>query len=67
MPNKKPKPEGRDNKDIIVGSGGSNKNKIRYPSKKRSLGTWKKFYKLFPILAEQDAFDGSTSKRMKQL
>jgi hypothetical protein len=40
--------ETRDNKYVYVGSGGSNKNKIRYPSMKRSKSTWKKFYKLFP-------------------
>jgi|ERR1035437_4297172 hypothetical protein len=61
----KPKKEGRDNKDVLVGSGGSSGNKIRYPSKKRSLSTWKKFYKLFPICAELDGFDGKSSKRMK--
>lgn len=63
--NKKPIPEGRDNKDVHVGGGGSNRNKIRYPSKKRSLRTWKKFYKLFPYAAMADGFDGKTSKRMK--
>ncbi len=63
--NKKPTKEGRDNKDVLVGSRGSNRNKIRYPSKKRSLSTWKKFYKLFPIEAVIDEFDGTTSKRMK--
>jgi hypothetical protein len=62
---KKPQKEGRDNKDIHVGSGGSNCNKIRYPSKKRSIKTWKKFYKLFPSAAIEDGFDGKTSKRMK--
>lgn len=61
----KPKTENRDNKDVLVGSGGSNCNKVRYPSKKRSLSTWKNFYKLFPSLAERDGFDGKTSSRMK--
>lgn len=61
----KPPKEGRDNKDVQVGSGGSNRSKIRYPSKKRSVKTWKKFYKLFPMLAIEDGFDGKTSKRMK--
>jgi ADP-heptose:LPS heptosyltransferase len=62
---KKPQKEGRDNKDIQVGSSGSNRNKIRYPSKKRSIKTWKKFYKLFPQAAIEDGFNGKTSKRMK--
>lgn len=61
----KPKPEGRDNKDVHVGTGGSNKNKVRYPSKKRSIRTWKKFYALFPYCAKEDGFDGKTSSRMK--
>lgn len=39
----------RDNKDVKVGSGGSNKNKIRYPKKCRKTA-WKRFYKLFPHL-----------------
>ena len=63
--NRRPQKEGRDNKDVHVGSGGSNKNKVRYPSKKRSKSTWKKFYKLFPHLAEKDGWNGVTSKRMK--
>ena len=62
---KSPQKEGRDNKDVLVGSGGSNRNMIRYPSKKRSIRTWKKFYKLFPYAAIADGWDGKTSKRMK--
>ena len=62
---KKPQAEGRDNKDVRVGSGGSNRNMIRYPSKKRSVKTWKKFYKLFPQAAIEDCWDGKTSRRMK--
>jgi hypothetical protein len=61
----KPQKEGRDNKGVYVGSGGSNRNKIRYPSKKRSLRVWKKFYEMFPWAAEADGFNGKTSKRMK--
>jgi hypothetical protein len=60
----KPKQERRDNKDVLVGSGNSWGNTVRYPSKKRSLSTWKKFYKLFPRLAEADGFDGKTSSKM---
>lgn len=63
--NKKPQKEGRDNKDVHVGNGGSNRNKVRYPSKKRSIRTWKKFYNLFPYYAALDGWDGKTSKRMK--
>lgn len=62
---KTPQKEGRDNKNVHVGGGGSNRNKVRYPSKKRSLSTWKKFYKLFPRNAEEDGWDGKTSNRMK--
>ena len=61
---KSPPKEGRDNKDVRVGGGGSNKNSVRYPSKKRSLKTWRKFYKLFPYYAERDKFDGKTSTKM---
>lgn len=62
---RRPQKEGRDNKDVEVGTGGSNRNKIRYPSKKRSIKTWKKFYKLFPRAAEQDGWDGRHSNRTK--
>jgi hypothetical protein len=57
--------ETRDNKDIHVGGGGSNRNKIRYPSKKRNKKTWSNFYKLFPSAAEKDHWDGKTSNKMK--
>lgn len=65
--NKRPPKEGRDNKNVhAFGSGvNSNRNKIRYPSKKRSIRTWKKFYKLFPHQAIIDGWDGKTSKKMK--
>jgi hypothetical protein len=62
---KKPQKEGRDNKDVHVGGGGSNRTMVRYPSKKRSIRTWKKFYNLFPYYAVLDGWDGKTSKRMK--
>lgn len=63
---KKPQKEGRDNKDVYVGSGfGNSNNPIRYPSKKRSIKTWKNFYKLFPYAAVVDGWDGKTSNRMK--
>jgi hypothetical protein len=45
----KPPGESRDNKDVLVGSSGDNRNKIRYPKKCRKTA-WKRFYKLFPHL-----------------
>jgi len=39
----------QDNKGYISGSGGSNRNKIRYPKKCRKTA-WKRFYILFPEL-----------------
>lgn len=45
----KPIKEGRDNKDVRVGSGGGGSNRIRFP-KKGHKNAWKKFYKLFPHL-----------------
>lgn len=62
----KPQKETRDNKGVLVGSGGSNINKIRYPSKKRSLRVWKKFYEMFPYLAEKDKWNGKKSKRVNK-
>lgn len=62
---KTPIKEGRDNKDVKVGSGGSSGNSIRYPSKKRSKRVWKNFYKLFPWLAIKDEWNGEKSKRTK--
>ena len=61
----KPKPlkEGRDNKGVYVGSGGSNRNKVRYPSAKRSKRVWKIFYSMFPYYAEKDGWDGHKSSR----
>ncbi len=52
---KMPKPDGRDNKALRVGSSGSNRNKVRFPKKVRGKATWKKFYTLFP------QFEGYTS------
>ena len=60
----KPQKEGRDNKGVYVGNGGSNRNKVRYPSKKRSKRTWKTFYKMFPDLAIKDGWDGKKSNKM---
>lgn len=61
----KPQKEGRDNKGVYIGSGGSNRNKVRYPKKNRSLRTWRIFYQMFPKKAEQDGWDGKTSSKMK--
>lgn len=43
-----PKPSKRDNKDVYVGGGGSNRTMVRFPRKKRGKSTWEKFWKLFP-------------------
>lgn len=40
--------EKKDNKQTYASSFGGGMNSIRYPSKKRSKQTWKRFYKLFP-------------------
>lgn len=62
---KKPIQEGRDNKGIYVGSGGSYKgNTVRYPSKKRSKRVWKIFYEMFPHYAKIDGWNGETSNKM---
>jgi hypothetical protein len=47
-----PKKSERDNKDVKVGSGWDNINKIRYPKKCRKTA-WKRFYKLFLHLKEK--------------
>lgn len=47
--NLKPIKEGRDNKDVTVGSGYGGRSIIRYP-RKGHKNAWKKFYKLFPRL-----------------
>lgn len=65
--NKKPQQEGRDNKGVYVGSGNHWGSTVRYPSKKRNKKTWKTFYKMFPLLAKNDNWDGNTSDKMKQL
>ena len=56
----------RDNKDYYNTSSTcyhSNRNKIRYPSKKRNKKTWSNFYKLFPGLAKSENWDGQKSDR----
>lgn len=55
----------RDNKGVYNGGGGSNRNMVRYPSKKRSHKTWKTFYEMFPYYAEKDGWNGKTSSRYK--
>ena len=59
--------ETRDNKGVYVGSGGSNRNKVRYPKKSRSKRTWNIFYKMFPSLAEKDGWNRETSTRTDEL
>jgi hypothetical protein len=51
LPPQQRKGETRDNKDqLVIGKRNhSNRNKIRYPRKKRKTA-WKRFYKLFPHL-----------------
>ncbi len=46
----KPKKEGRDNKDVRVGSGGGSITSIRFPKQRANKSVWKKFWKLFPLL-----------------
>lgn len=48
--------ETRDNKGIYIGSGGSNRNSVRYPKKKRSKKVWDTFYRMFPRYAEKDGY-----------
>ena len=55
----------RDSKVDTVYEYYSTCDKIRFPSKKRSRATWKRFYTMFPNLAKEDGWDGKTSKRMK--
>lgn len=59
--------ERRDNKSYYNYANGSPcgaaGNYVRYPSKKRSLRTWRNFYNLFPWLAKQDGWDGKKSSR----
>lgn len=56
-------PVRRDNKSSVNRGSGAQGNYVRYPSKKRSLYTWRNFYKLFPWLAKEDEWNGRTSKR----
>ncbi len=52
----KPIKEGRDNKNVRVGSGYPQGNTIRYP-RKGHKNAWKKFYKLFPHLDPKNKKD----------
>ena len=55
----------KDNQKFVYnGRGGSNKNKIRIPSLKRSNSTWKKFYELFPFLKGLDTYRGIKLKKI---
>lgn len=57
--------ETRDNKGVIIRNTRlrTPNHPWRYPSKKRSLRTWKIFYEMFPHLTEFDKWDGKQSKR----
>lgn len=55
--------ETRDNKGTYIGSGGSNRYKVRYPKKNRSRKVWAKFYEMFPYRAKIDGWNGKKSKR----
>jgi hypothetical protein len=59
----KPQGETRDNKGVKVGSGGTNRNKIRYPKLNKSKKVWAMFYKMFPWAARYDNWDGEKSDR----
>jgi len=48
--------ETRDNKGVYIGGSGSNRNKVRYPKKKRSKKLWDTFYRMFPWYAEKDGY-----------
>jgi len=51
-------------KKVLIGSGRSNKNSLRYPSKKRSKRVWTTFYKMFPKVALSDGWDGCSSSKI---
>lgn len=55
----------RDNKchNTYLYSGSS--TRVRFPSLKRGRSTWKRFYTMFPRIAEEDNWDGKTSNRYK--
>ena len=53
---KKPIQTLKDNGKFYIGGGGSNCNKVRRPSKKRSKRVWRNFYRLFPYEAEKDGW-----------
>ncbi len=63
---KKPVRVRQDNKRVKnYGNGSGYLRDIRYPSKKRSRATWRRFYTLFPYLGKRDNWDGKTSDKMK--
>lgn len=55
----------RDNKVHNIYGYSSACSKVRFPSKKRSKATWKRFYTMFPKIAEEDKWDGKNSTRIK--
>lgn len=40
-------------------------SRVRFPSLKRGRSTWKRFYTMFPRIAESDHWNGQTSDRYK--
>lgn len=55
----------RDNKCHRVYEYGAGCSIVRFPSLKRGRSTWKKFYAMFPRIAESDHWNGQTSDRYK--
>lgn len=56
----------RDNRTEYNYGSGYGKNTIRYPRKTRSRRQWANFYRLFPMIAKIDNWDGKTSDKMKK-
>lgn len=55
----------RDNKVHTTYGYSSTCSRVRFPSLKRGRSTWKRFYEMFPRIAEEDKWDGKTSTRYK--
>lgn len=57
----------RDNKVHTTYGYSSTCSRVRFPSLKRGRSTWKRFYEMFPRIAEEDKWDGRTSTRYRPL
>lgn len=55
----------RDNKVHTTYGYSSTCSRVRFPSLKRGRSTWKRFYEMFPRIAEEDKWDGKISTRYK--